>query len=113
MQAPQQLLARHRSISSGLALISSLDTGLLSSPGFAAAAAAALMQATHQAAVLLLVVQTIPPEPPLVLVAPLLKLMQVTHQVLVGGSPAEADPGHSSSPGSAAGWCPVVAPSNY
>ena len=86
-----------------------MDAGLLSSPGFAVAA---LMQATHQAAVLLLVVQAIPPEPPLVLVAPLLKLMQVTHQALVGGSPAEADPGHSSSPGSAAGWWPVVAPSN-
>ena len=40
------------------------------------------MQATHQAAVLLLVVQAILPEPPLVLVALLLKLMQVTHQVL-------------------------------
>ena len=40
------------------------------------------MQATHQAAVLLLVVQAVPPEPPLVLVDPLLKLIQVTHQVL-------------------------------
>ncbi len=40
------------------------------------------MQATHEATMLLLVVQAIPPEPPLVLVAPLLKLMQVTHQVL-------------------------------
>ncbi len=64
--------------SSELALISSLDAGLLLSPGFAA-----LMQATHQATMLLLVVQAIPPEPPLVLVAPLLKLIQVTHQVLV------------------------------
>ena len=40
------------------------------------------MHAAHQAGVLLLVVQAIPPEPPLVLVALLLKLMQVAHQVL-------------------------------
>ncbi len=60
------------------------------------------MQATHQAAGLLVVAQAIPPEPPLVLVGLLLKLMQVTRQVLdtrtftgAGGSPAEADAGHS------------------
>jgi hypothetical protein len=43
---------------------------------------AALKQTTHQAVVLLVVAQAIPPESPLVLVAPLLKPMQVTHQVL-------------------------------
>jgi hypothetical protein len=66
------------------------------------------------------VAQSTPPEPPLVLVGLLLKLMQVTRQVLdtrtstgAGGCPAEADAGHSSSPGSAAGWCPVVGLSTY
>ena len=65
--------------------------------------------------------QSTPPEPPLVLVGLLLKLMQVTHQVRdllladalwlagVGGSPAEADVGHSSSPdtGQSAYWAQV------